>query len=454
MYSKKVDAFLQKRKLKVGDRILVTKAGRRTEGLLMPQTEAGDPDTLVIKLDNGYNVGIRADRGVSVSKGRGTGPAAEEEEAEYEMGKTGKELLRVRFNSKKPAISMISVGGTITSRLDYKTGGVTSLSKPAEILHNVPELAKFTNIKNMLMPFNIMSESMNHTHWQALAKSAAKELKKKDIKGVILTHGTDTLHFTSAALSFFLRGLGKPVVITGSQRSSDRGSSDAGMNLICSAHTALSDIAEVGICMHGRIGDDYCIFSRGSKVRKMDTQRRDAFRPINEYPFAKVWPDGRMQVKNRKHSRRDDKKKVELDVKFEPKIALLQAYPGSDPGMVEYLIKKGYKGLVIQATGLGQVPTQTNSWLPVIKRAVDSGIPIFLAAQTLYGRLNNNVYSEGRAVLETGAIPLGDMLPETAYVKLGWALGHTKDMKKVREMMLKNYAGEISSRSLVGTFLY
>jgi glutamyl-tRNA(Gln) amidotransferase subunit D len=360
----------------------------------------------------------------------------------------------VKFDKKKPVISMISVGGTITSKIDYRTGAVTTLNKPRDILQNVSEVTKFTNIKSILSPFNIMSESMNHTHWRTLARECKKELDKINTRGVILTHGTDTLHFTSAALSFFLRGLGKPVVITGSQRSTDRGSSDGGMNIICSSYTALSDIAEVGICMHGTINDDYCLFSRGTHVRKMNTERRDAFRPINEYPLAKVWPDGKIQVKNRKYNKRNEKRRVELDTKFEPRVAMLQAYPGSDPGILDYLIKKGYRGFVVQATGLGQVPIKTKSWLPVIKRSVDSGIPVFLTPQTLYGRLNNNVYSEGRALLETGVIPLGDMLSETAYVKLGWVLGHTKDPKKVREMMTTNYAGEMTSRTLVGTFLY
>jgi len=454
MYSDKVNKLLKKSKVRVGDRVVIAKQGRKTEGLLMPQTESGDADTLVIKLDNGYNIGIKAEKGISVKKTRSREPDAIEQEEEFEMGRIKKSLLKLEFNAKKPAISMISTGGTITSRLDYKTGGVTSLSKPAEILHNMPELEKIVNIKSILTPFTIMSESMDHEHWQKLAKECAKELNKKEIKGLIVTHGTDTLHFTAAALSFFLRGLHKPIVITGSQRSSDRGSSDAGMNLVCSSLATLSDIAEVGICMHGRIDDDYCIFSRGSKVRKMDTQRRDAFRPINEYPLAKIWPDGKLQIKNRRYTKRDDNGKVRLDAKFEPKIAMLQAYPGSEPGLLEHLIKKGYKGFVIQATGLGQVPSKTQSWLPVMKRAIDSGMPVFLAPQTIYGRLNNNVYSEGRAVLKTGAVPLGDMLPETAYVKLGWALGHTRDPDKVREMMLTNYAGEITKRTLVGTFLY
>ena len=137
---------------------------------------------------------------------------------------------------------------------------------PKEILHNVPELRDFVNIKDILNPFTKMSEDMNYKDWQKIAKLCEKELNK-DIMGVIITHGTDFMHFTSSALSFMLRNLGKPVVLTGSQRSSDRGSSDAGFNLICSAHVAISNMAEVGICMHGTMSDDFCLFNRGTKVR-------------------------------------------------------------------------------------------------------------------------------------------------------------------------------------------
>lgn len=430
MYSAKLEKTLKSKRILVGDRVAVESKGKPFEGILMPQTGAGDPDKIVIKLDSGYNVGLYVD---DIKKLPDRTP--EDVEAS-----------KLKFNSGKPAISIISTGGTITSRVDYKTGGVTSLSKPEEILRNIPELAKFVNVKSLRMPFTIMSESMNHEHWQMLAEECAKELNKKDIMGVIVTHGTDTLHFTSAALSFFLSDLSKPVVVTGSQRSSDRGSSDAGMNLICSSHVAVSDISEVGICMHGSVSDDYCLFMRGTKVRKMHASRRDAFKPINEKALAMVWPDGKVEPMNKNFKKRTNGK-VGIDNKFEPNVAMLQSYPGSDPEIMEYLIKKGCRGFIVQATGLGQVPSKTKSWLPVIRRAVDSGIPVFLAPETIFGRLNCNVYSEGRAVLEAGAVHLEDTLAETAYVKLGWVLGHTKDMKKAKEMMLTNYAGEISPRS-------
>lgn len=454
MYSARVRKALKARKIRTGDRVLVKKLGKRMEGILMPQTGAGDPGTLVLKLDSGYNIGVKF-KNAGLDKSGTREPGAVKEEGEFEMGKTRKGLLKVRFGSNKPPISIISVGGTIASRVDYKTGGAKAMEDPREFLHNVPELGGIANIRSIERPFTKMSEDMDHRDWQGIAKAVARRLNMGD-RGVIVTHGTDFLHMTSAALSFFLRDLTKPVVLVGSQRSSDRGSSDAGMNLICAAHAATGEIAEVGICMHGRMDDDYCLFIRGSKARKMDTQRRDAFRPINEYPLALVWPDGRIKIKNRNYTKRNDRGRVELDLRFEPRVALLKAYPGSDPSVIEYLVSKGCKGFVIEASGLGHVPTNgKGSWIPIIKKHTRDGIPFVTAPQTIYGRINPNVYSNLRALYrDAGAIPGSDMLSETAYIKLGWVLGHTQDPKRVREMMLTNYAGEITGRTLAGAFLY
>ena len=450
-YSKHVQTVLERGKVRITDRIAVTKGGKTLEGLLMPRPGIGDPDSLVIKLDNGYNIGIRVDKGTKVEKSKHREPKAIKEEEEFELGKL--KAKKVRFNQKKPAISMIATGGTITSRVDYRTGGVTSLSNPADILQNVPELVDIVNIKDILSPFTIMSESMTHEHWQMLAKEGVKELNKSDIKGVIVTHGTDNLHVTSAALSFFLKNLNKPVAVVGSQRSTDRGSSDGGMNLVCASHVALSNMAEVGVCMHGSMEDTYCLFTRGTKVRKMDTQRRDAFRPVNDLPFARVYADGKIEAIQSANKRNSGK--VILDSKFEPKVAIIKSYPGCSPKIIDYYVKHGYKGLVLEATGLGQFPTSgKNSWLKTLKSASESGVFLCATAETIYGRLNPNVYSEGRMCRDQGVVYLGDTLTETAYVKLGWILAKTKDMKKVGEMMLTSYKGEISERTLPETFLY
>jgi glutamyl-tRNA(Gln) amidotransferase subunit D len=281
-----------------------------------------------------------------------------------------------------------------------------------------------------------------------MAKEAARELNE-GARGIIITHGTDTMHFSSAALSFMLRNLTRPVVFTGAQRSSDRGSSDTVMNLICSSHVSgYSDFAEVGICMHAESSDTHCFFIRGTRARKCHTSRRDAFKSINDLPLAKVWPDGRIEITNENY-RKKFEGKVVADTKFENRVALIKAYPGSDPGLIDYLVKVGIRGVVIEGTGLGHVPTSTpepeRSWIHHVRDAIKSDVAVVITSQCLWGRVHPYVYRNLRILDSTGVIWGEDMLPEVAYVKLGWVLGHTKNLKKIREMMLTNFAGELST---------
>jgi len=434
-YSKEIERILKRKKIEVGNRIRVIRGKEVFEGLLMPRIELGDKSTLILKLDNGYNIGIKFDKKTKIEKiGRGKKP-----------GKIPSLKLK---GKRKESISFIATGGTIGTHVDYLTGGVYMCRKPEEILATVPELEEVVSIKRALRPFTLASEDMTPKEWKKLAKIVARELNS-DVKGVIITHGTDTLHFTSAALSFMLRNLNKPVALVGAQRSPDRGSFDGRINLLCGAHFAKSQIAEVCIIMHSSINDDCCFAIRGTKVRKMHTSRRDAFKPINDLPLAKIWSDGKIEILNENFRERNDSKVV-ADTKFEEKVALIKAYPGSNPEIIDWFVKKGYRGIVIEGTGLGHVPTSTlrkeDSWIPHIKKAIDKGMVIAITSQCLYGRVHPYVYRNLRILSSSGAIFCEDMLPEVAYIKLGWVLGHTKNKEKVKEMMLKNYAGEISER--------
>ncbi|MBR9682838.1 MAG: Glu-tRNA(Gln) amidotransferase subunit GatD [Candidatus Aenigmarchaeota archaeon] len=445
-YSPNIRTALKRAKIKVGDRITVEKGKENHEGLLMPRNDLGDKNALVIKLDSGYNIGIGFSSSMKISKSNKKEPTNIKEEVEFEMGK--KAVPKLKFDSSKPPVSLISTGGTIASRVDYKTGGVRALEKPEELLMNVPELKDFANIK-VISPFKKMSEDMDYKDWQKLAKLVAKELNAGN--NVVITHGTDTLHFTAAALSFMLTNLHKPVVLVGSQRSIDRGSSDAFSNLVCATHMALSNVGEVGICMHGSMNDDYCTFNRGTRVRKMHTSRRDTFRTMGDVPIAKMSTKGNIDTISKYNHRKNEK--VKVDDKFEPKVALLKAYPNSEPEILEMLVKKGYKGFVIEGTGFGHVPTDAKkSWINTIKKLTKKKIPVVVTAQTLYGRVNENVYTNLIKLFhDAGAIPGEDMLPEVAYVKLSWVLGHTKNPDEVKKMMLTNIAGEITERSVINT---
>lgn len=452
MYSQEIESLLKSKKIKVGDRVRVIAKAASYEGILLPRIEMGDTSSVVLKLDNGYNIGIHFEKGMQLKRLEGGA----------KLGVIP--AVPVRTKAGLPDVSFIATGGTIGTHVDYRTGGVYMIRKPEEIIATTPELENIVNIKVVHSPFTLASEDMNHTHWAQLAEIIAKELNKGR-RGAIVTHGTDTLHFTSAALSFMLKNLSKPVAVVGAQRSPDRGSFDGRMNLICSGYfTGHSKIGEVAIVMHATTNDDFCYAHRGTKVRKMHTSRRDAFRSINDMPLAKIWPNGKIEVMNNNHRIFDDEKKVVADTAFEPKVALVKAYPGSDPEILEWYADKGCRGIVIEGSGLGHVPTseraidigqfQTNpSWIPYIRQAIERGVVVVITSQTLYGRVHPFVYRNLRLLYHTGAVFGEDMLPETAYIKLGWLLAHEKDFEKVRQMMLTNLAGEISLETDPRSFL-
>lgn len=392
-----------------------------------PESEKG---TILLKLSTGYNIGFNRKDVLKIKVLR--------------KFKETKEETEIKKDREKPNIAMIITGGTISSRLDSKSGAVSWLTSPSQLFKFYPEIFKYANVSKVEVPFMKASEEMTAKDWQKIARTAEKLLNDENIKGLIITHGTDTLHYTSAVLSFFLRNLTKPVVLTYSQRSSDRGSSDARLNLECAALTAISDLAEVVLVGHASENDDFCNVLRGTKVRKMHSSRRDAFKPINSKPIAKVSEKLFQKLEN--YNIRG-KGKIKLDSRFEDKVALIKFYPGQDASILDYYLKKDYKGIIIEVLGLGHL--NRKDWLKKIKELTEKGIIICAASQTIYGRLDPYVYSVGRELLESGIIYLEDMLSETALVKLGWVLGHrewAKDKKKAKEKMLENVAGEISER--------
>ncbi|RME77329.1 Glu-tRNA(Gln) amidotransferase GatDE subunit D, partial [Candidatus Woesearchaeota archaeon] len=341
-------------------------------------------------------------------------------------------------------VSILSFGGTIASKVDYRTGGVSASYDASDFVEMCPELTTIANIESRAVDC-MMSEDMHPDDWLRLAHAICEEANKDHITGIVVTHGTDTLHFSTAAMSFLLEDLNKPVIFTASQRSIDRGSTDAFMNLICAVRAAATwDGAEVVTCMHATTSDDYCFLLRGTKVRKMHTSRRDAFRPINEQPLAKV-TDQTLEVLHPNYRKRTTST-VHCSGQFETNIALITIYPGIDPGLVEYVINKGVKGIVLAATALGHVPTSgKHSLVDVLEKAKEKGIPVVIASQTLYGRTNPYVYTNLRKLsIGLGCIFASDMTPETAYVKLGCILPKATSKEDVKTLLLENMAGEIN----------
>ncbi|MFH1801658.1 MAG: Glu-tRNA(Gln) amidotransferase subunit GatD [archaeon] len=417
-----------------GDRVEIVFPKEEYEGILLesPLSEKG---LILLKLDSGYNIGFNKKDILDLKI--------------VKKYREKKEELEIKKDAEKPNVAMIITGGTIAARLNPLKGGVDWLDTPESLFKFYPEIFEKVNVAKVEIPFMKASEDMDYKDWQKIAKIAEKFLNDSNIKGVIVTHGTDFLHYTSSALSFFLRDLNKPVVLTYSQRSIDRASSDANLNLQCSALAAISDIAEVMLVGHASINDDFCYAMSGTKVRKMHSSRRDAFKVINSKPFAKIYPNRIERISE--YKLRGKSKKVKLDLKFEEKVALVKIYPGQNPDILDYYIKKKYKGIVLEMCGLGHVPTRRArmSWIKKLKEVQDKGLIVCAVAQTLYGRLNPLVYSNGREILKTGVIYLEDMLAETALVKLGWVLGHKNwisSKEKIKEKMLENISGEFNER--------
>ena len=411
-----------------GDNVRLRLAKRELDGQVL---EFSDSSVLLLKLKSGYNVGIPKENilaGRVLSKFKPS-------EKKHEIPK----------GEGKKTVGLIMTGGTIVNKLDPKTGGVAPLTEVGEFARFYPELFEMVNVE-IVSPFMIASESMDSSHWKKIAEVAEKMLNDKEIEGVIITHGTDFLHYTSAALSFFLKNLNKPVVFTYSQRSSDRASSDANLNLQCAARFAVSDCAEVVLVGHANIDDDYCYAFSGTKVRKLHTTRRDAFKPVNISPIAKIWPD-KDKIEFLREYRPRNKDKVELDAEFTDKVALLKFYPGQDPEILDHYALK-YKGIVIEGSGLGHLPVSEagHSWSAKLKKHIREGLVVCVTSQCIFGRVDEYVYSNLRELAETGVIFLEDMLSETALVKLGWVLGHYGWKVKVKEKMLENFAGELNDR--------
>jgi glutamyl-tRNA(Gln) amidotransferase subunit D len=410
----------------VGKKVRILAADAGYEGTLI---FSYDPKTVLLKLASGYNIGIEKGKIKEIIE-------LKEQEKKAELKITRKEKTGL------PEISFIVTGGTISSRVDYKTGAVKPLTEPDEIIAVAP---KINEIAKPLIesPFMVFSENIAGEHMKKLALAVEKNLNKPNIRGIVVLLGTDTLHYIASALAFMLPNLNKPVILTCSQRSIDRGSSDALLNLTCSSYAALSDIAEVMIVSHATSNDDYCFALRAAKARKMHSSRRDTFRPINAKPLASIWEDGKIEIYQDYNKRNENKVRAELF--FEEKTALIKFYPNASSDIIDFFIKEKYRGIVIEATGFGHVALEgKHSWLDSIKKAIKQGIVVCFAPQTLYGRLDPLVYETGRILKDAGVLYLEDMLPETAYIKLAWLLGREKDKEKVKQLMIQNIAHEFN----------
>jgi len=426
--------LLKQAKATIGDILRVVEGNETYEGILIPRSEYGDDKHIVVKLKTGYNIGIDITAATKIEKiGAGTKPAF-----------VAAPLPQQKPNM--PKITIISTGGTIASRVDYRTGAVRPALSASDLYSVVPELSDIATIDAEIL-FSIFSENITCKNWTQLAQTVARRIEKGE-DGVVIAHGTDTMGYTAAALSFGLQDLPVPVILVGSQRSADRPSSDAASNLTGAVTAAAkAPFAEVALAMHETPSDKAIVLHRGTKVRKCHTSRRDTFKSINAEPLAKV-ENGSVNMLTADYHKRGKSRKLVLKPNFSEKVALLKFHPSFNPEIIDHLISRGYRGIIFEGTGLGHISQQC---LDSVRNAIEKDVIVAMTSQCIWGRVDMNVYDTGRDLLSAGVIPLEDMLSETALVKLMWTLGQTQNLDEARKLLTTNIAGEISPRTLSET---
>lgn len=415
--------FLKESKVKVGDSVKITE-DLTYSGIIMPRYEQKDDKHIVIKLKNGYNIGIEVSKIKKIE-------LLPQEKIEP------KNPPQIKTDSSLPKVLLLSTGGTIASKIDYRTGAVTPALTAAELNSSVPELAEIAQIHTEVL-FSEYSENLEPKHWKTIAEKL-DSYAKSDYKGIVIAHGTDTMQYTAAFLSFALAGYPIPIVLVGSQRSSDRPSSDAALNLISAVRFVKeTNTRGIFVVMHHNESDDLISVHLGTRVRKNHTSKRSAFQTIGDNPAFLVF-DKKIQKNFEKEFFKQNEYVPNLNV--DTNVALVKYYPGYNPKIINFLIESGYKAIIFEGTGLGHVG---KTMYEGIKKANEAGLFLGMTSQCIDGRVGMNVYESGRDLLELGIIPLSDMISETALVKAMWALGNSKNITELKELMLKNIASEFS----------
>ncbi|MGV8150379.1 MAG: Glu-tRNA(Gln) amidotransferase subunit GatD [Candidatus Woesearchaeota archaeon] len=397
------------------------------EGILVKS----DEKHYVVKLDSGYNIGISKS---SVSR------IVEKDVAQGSLA-AAKSLQ----DSSLPKILILHTGGTIASKIDYKTGAVSAKFEPSELIELFPELKDLAHIDSRLIS-NMMSDDMRFAHYNIIAKEIEKEHSK--YKGIIITHGTDTMHYTGAALSFMFEHLNIPLVLVGSQRSSDRGSSDSAVNLISAVSFIINtSLSGVFICMHEDMSDNNCTILNGLNTRKMHSSRRDAFQPINKQPIARInfFTKQIDYISEYPQTALNSKGKLKIHQFKDLKIGFLISHPNMHHEELDAF--KNFDGLILEGTGMGHMPisvmdeyTKEHEKIKSVLAELCKNIPVVMTTQAISGVVNMNVYSPGRELQEMGVLANQSTLtPETAFIKLAWLISQGLDPK---EEFMKDFRGE------------
>ena len=413
--------YLNQKDVSVGDSIKVI-SDLTYEGILMPRYETSEDSHIVLKLKSGYNIGIELSEISDIKKISSPKEIIEQNNVNDE-------------DSSLPKILLLSTGGTIASKVDYRTGAVTPALTAADLNNAVPEITNIANVDTEVL-FSEYSENLQPEHWFEIA-TRLDSLAKSDYMGIIIAHGTDTMHYTSSFLSFALSGFPIPVALVGSQRSSDRPSSDAAVNLIAATKfLTKANTNGIFVVMHNDSNDDTVVCHKGTRVRKNHTSKRGAFETVGDDPAFIITEN------NIEKNMNDDffkNEKYDPKLNLDAKVALVKYHPGYDPRQIKDLADLGFGAIIFEGTGLGHIG---KTMYDVIRDAKEQGLFLGMTSQCLDGSVRMTVYDSGRDLLDLGIVPLENMIPETALVKAMWAYGNSTNSEEIESLMLRNIASE------------
>lgn len=421
--------------LSAGDKIRIkTSSEEVREGFFIPSAKQ-DGD-IVLKLESGYNIGLKEENieKLEVIERKKQGKEDVGKNKDFKYSKDAKNVL------------ILHTGGTIASRVSYEEGGVKPGFSVEDLKEIYPEIFETANISSEIIS-QMLSEDMEPSHWKKISEKVFENLE--DFDGIIISHGTDTMQYTASALSFMIKNISKPVVLVGSQRSSDRPSSDSFLNLKAAVKFIEEDIPGVFVCMHGSSDDEIVFVHRGTRVRKMHTSRRDAFKSIRSEPFAEIDIEKDKLVLNGEIQKTEDE--TELLNDLDEEVGFLKVVPGMKKKDLEKL--EGCNGLIIEGTGLGHLPVNSfdehtkhhEKILGKLEEICEDTV-VCMTSQCINGRVNLDVYDSGVKIKDAGVVSGRSMLPGTAYVKLMWALGNSDTLEESKDLLLKNVAGEFIER--------
>ena len=420
-YKGKSFDYLNQKDVSVGDSIKVI-SDLTYEGILMPRYETSEDSHIVLKLKSGYNIGIELSEISDIKKISSPKEIIEQNNVNDE-------------DSSLPKILLLSTGGTIASKVDYRTGAVTPALTAADLNDAVPEITNIANVDTEVL-FSEYSENLQPEHWFEIA-TRLDSLAKSDYVGIIIAHGTDTMHYTSSFLSFALSGFPIPVALVGSQRSSDRPSSDAAVNLIAATKfLTKANTNGIFVVMHNDSNDDTVVCHKGTRVRKNHTSKRGAFETVGDDPAFIITEN------NIEKNMNDDffkNEKYDPKLNLDAKVALVKYHPGYDPRQIKDLADLGFGAIIFEGTGLGHIG---KTMYDVIRDAKEQGLFLGMTSQCLDGSVRMPVYDSGRDLLDLGIVPLENMIPETALVKAMWAYGNSTNSEEIESLMLRNIASE------------